>query len=104
MSELIMEVEFYPNKNMAAIHINRVVPSISGYSSDKIDAGFQSLFDSLNSIDGVIRVSSGDKYEISFQKGHVFSWDEIIPKAMSLIEQHFDHEPLLLISHSYTGE
>ena len=45
------------------------------------------LITTIVGIDGVVKASSGD-YHISVEKGRAFSWDELEPEILELLNAH----------------
>jgi hypothetical protein len=78
--------EFYPNRAMAALHVDAAVPRF-GISLDKSEAG-ESLRGALEALPGVEEAYSSHKYQVTITRGMAFDWDEIRMPVLRVVAEH----------------
>ena len=99
-ADLEFQYEFPPNPDCAGIHVNRTLISEMIVVYDSLaQASRGGIFDpvapewvkKMFSLQGIEKVPL-NPHEISFVKGRMYRWDDILPAAIEIMRQHFASE------------
>ena len=89
-SEFRLSVEFYPNPDCCSVHVSEIITEETILTFDSPSRQWEKqipLVVELFQIKGVRRVTV-EPYEVSIEKGCVFSWDELLPRIEEVLLKH----------------
>ena len=91
-------LEFYPNRNMMSVHVDRRVSTESLYFGGEFALG-KSIEEALRSGPSIVKGILGLRgvvgidlkgYNIRLEKAEVFKWEDILDKALVIINVELD--------------
>lgn len=89
------QVEYHPNPLCISIHVDKQLTAegIEMFKGGSWEKDKQPLFvqDIFATVEGVTEISI-KKYDLQLIKGVLFNWEEIIKKAVLILQMHLDPE------------
>jgi hypothetical protein len=86
------QLEYHPEPNSLSIHIDKILTRqmIEVFDSEDMHESTQpEVVKDLFGVDGVGQISL-HRYNLSIRKAKVFSWEEMIPRLIFILQMHLD--------------